>query len=160
LLILPHALLAQDVQLNFTSSVFFLNCEINTTSQYQIINLGDWKKESFTTVGSRSPAVPFNISLRCPGNSRLQVYFAGQADPNNGQLLALDDINDKDRGIGVRLMNASGNAYNINDYTPFRSVTSSSDTLSFQASYESTRPMNEIQPGPAVATMMFTMNYE
>lgn len=150
----------QDVQLNFNARILILNCEINTDSQYQAINLGDIKKQFFTAVGTRSEPVIFGIEINCVANSSPLVSFTGKADPNNSELLALDDATENYRGIGIRLMSSSGQDVSINGSPVRFSYSYGVHTMQFKASYESTLPQSEIKAGPVVATMMFTINYQ
>lgn len=137
-----------------------MTCEIPDVP----VSLGSHFPREFGDTGTTT-AVDFNISLNnCPAGMNGIQY---RIDPtttvidDTQSVVALSNISGSATGIGVQLLNGSGNAFKLQNQTVFNGynkTTGGSYTIPMKARYYKTGSV--VTPGTANTTMTVTMSYQ
>ncbi|MCP1290682.1 MULTISPECIES: fimbrial protein [Chromobacterium] len=156
---------AADGTLNVFGELVLSACGLDPNSQSLEVGMGLVSSQMFRKIGDRSRPVSFDIRLtECSIDTMttVAVRFNGEADRDNGELMA---INGSAAGVGIRLMGPGGGDIVLGQYSPLVGLTNGSNTLRFNAMYESTRapvPQGQeggIKPGSANGLAQFDLRY-
>lgn len=152
---LSHA--ADNVAINFTGTIRAAACSVASGAD-QTVLLGDTGTTYFGNPGDVSPAKPFSIVLDCPagGPDQATVTFSGlpASDPD---LLALDTGGAA--GVAVRINDSDGSQIKLGTPSAVTTLVVGSNSLAYQAQYQSLVDRVGITAGAANATAQFTINY-
>lgn len=146
-----------NVAINFTGTIRAATCSI-TSGADQTVLLGDTSTIYFGNPGDVSPAKPFSIVLDCPagGPDQATVMFNGVA-ASDTSLLALDTGGAS--GVAVRINESNGSQIKLGTPSAVTTLVAGSNTLAYQAQYQSLADRAGITAGPANASAQFTINY-
>ncbi|WP_370613791.1 fimbrial protein [Citrobacter portucalensis] len=139
-------------------------CDVSLATANQTVHIGDFDIRDYTTPGSVSPAVDFSIDITNCDQSYLssQVYFSGQSDDNDANLLKLSgDANGGDvaSGIAVQILDSTLKEIPLNSRTDWTLMKKSSGvTLQYKLRYKST--IREVKGGNAAAVLYFDVLYQ
>lgn len=139
-------------------------CDVSLATANQTVHIGDFDIRDYTTPGSVSPAVDFSIDITNCDQSYLssQVYFSGQSDDNDANLLKLSgDANGGDvaSGIAVQILDSTLKEIPLNSRTDWTLMKKSSGvTLHYKLRYKST--IREVKGGNAAAVLYFDVLYQ
>ncbi|CAM3997495.1 fimbrial protein [Rahnella bruchi] len=155
---------ADTYNLQMTGTILSRSCEVESSSQKQTVDIGQFAVTDFTSTGSASPAKSFEIKLKGCGTAATgtSLSFSGISDAANPALLALTDTGDAGgmaSGIGVEILNASQQPLVLNNPTPATYPLEPGDNvLSFYLRYKSTQSV--VTAGNATAVMYFDLQYQ
>lgn len=147
---------------NFNGNILDSACDVEVSSQNQVVVLGDYNKSEFTATGSRTAAAKFDIVLKnCPVTvTSAKVRFDGTPDLTNADLLAIDtSVAGAATGVAINLMTADKAdlpLHGSNSYSYTLSSTAD-NTLNFYAQYISTA--SSVTAGPANSVANFSVVY-
>ena len=133
---------AADGMLDVHGELVMSACGLDPNSQRLEVGWV-WCPRRCSRIGDRSQPVPFNIRLtECSIDTltTVAVRFSGAPDQENRALMA---ITGSAEGVGIRLQSPTGSDIVLGEYSPLVNLTNGSNSLRFNAMYESTR-------GPAV----------
>ncbi|MEO9384145.1 fimbrial protein [Chromobacterium phragmitis] len=156
---------AGDGRLDVYGELVTSACGLDPNSQRLEVGLGLVSSQRFKKIGDRSQAVPFDIRLtECSIDTMttVAVRFTGPQDNENRQLMA---VTGSAAGIGIRLQSPSGTDIALGEYSPLVGLTNGSNSLRFNAMYESTRAAaapgqpGGILPGSANGLAQFDLRY-
>ncbi|MDI3362780.1 fimbrial protein [Lelliottia sp. V89_10] len=139
-------------------------CDVTVASKNKTITIGDFAANSFTTVGSVTPAKDLVIDLEnCAQTSTgSTITFSGTQDETDPALLKLSDTKGQGNmatGIAVEILDAvSGTPIKLNQPSAGISLVTGANTLKYQLRYKSTA--STVTAGNATAIMYFDMNYQ
>ncbi|HAZ4813112.1 fimbrial protein [Enterobacter cloacae] len=156
-----HAFAAAGT-VNFNGNILDSACDVDVASQNQIVELGDYYKTEFVTIGAKTAATQFNIVLKnCPVTvTNAKVRFDGTPDATNSSLLAIDSsAAGAATGVAINLMSADKADLPLHGSNSYSYVLSSTadNTLSFYAQYISTAAT--VTAGPANSVANFSVVY-
>ncbi|MCS2153786.1 fimbrial protein [Scandinavium goeteborgense] len=150
-----------DGTVDFTGDIVDTPCIVSSDSTALKVNLNKVKASSFTTVGTASPDVNFQINLeQCDITTKknAQVTFTGQADSTNNKLLQITQGAGAATGVGIELTDAAGTAFDLNGLSPETLLQTGNSELHFRAHYKST--LAAVTPGAANAQAQFLVSYK
>ncbi|QMD48583.1 fimbrial protein [Citrobacter freundii] len=139
-------------------------CDVSLATANQTVHIGDFDIRDYTTPGSVSPAVDFSIDItNCDtGYLSSQVYFSGQSDDNDANLLKLSgdaSSGDAASGIAVQILDSTLKEIPLNSRTDWTLMKKSSGvTLHYKLRYKST--IREVKGGNAAAVLYFDVLYQ
>ncbi|WP_342316332.1 fimbrial protein [Lysobacter sp. FW306-1B-D06B] len=143
-----------------TSMVSLMACETPDV----IVDLGSHLGAvALPSVGSSTPSVAFRIDMRnCSTGLGMVDYriepTSAVLDLNMG-IVGLDGVSTAS-GVGVQLLDDTGAAHVLNEFIPvvsYSSETGGAASIPLKARYYRT---DDVTPGSANATMLFTMRYQ
>lgn len=157
LVTLAHS--AETANLYIHGRVTEVSCEVSDKTENVDVFMGDLSVGSFRKLGDVSPQKKFQINLEdCSDSiSHAELTFQGDADNDNPNLLKLSSESTAD-GVGVEILNISGQPIELNHPVPGIIVKPGSNVLEFFLRYKSTK--NVVLPGEANAVMYFDINYQ
>lgn len=151
---------------HFTGKIVNAACAVSADSTNQTVQMGQYRTAQFTSVGTRSNAVPFTIKLEDCDTSvstTAQVSFSGNLDSNDQTVLAVSNIAGgaagAASGVGIEISDSTGSVLKP-DGSVFSAPTNLNDgsnVLHFTARYKST--VADVTPGAADADATFMMQY-
>lgn len=156
---------AADGMLDVHGELVMSACGLDPNSQRLEVGLGLVSSQMFKRIGDRSQPVPFDIRLtECSIDTltTVAVRFSGAPDQENRALMA---VTGSAQGVGIRLQSPTGSDIALGEDSPLVNLTNGSNTLRFNAMYESTRapvPQGQeggIKPGSANGLAQFDLRY-
>lgn len=139
-------------------------CSIAPGSQSFVVDLMSNAAKQLHRVGATTPMVPFSIVLDKCGGSAIAVKtgFTGVADSDNLTLLRIDGGAGAAAGMGIQILDNSGNAIALNEISSglnWSNITAGqSNTLYFYARLMATRA--PVTAGQVRATANFTLEFQ
>lgn len=151
--------------IQFTGSIVNAPCVIDNNSASAVVNLGQYRVDSFSGSGTTSSPVDFNIDLiDCSVDtySKAAVTFNGVTIDGNNKVLALTARQAADTtagGVGIQILQDS-EALPVDGTTAstLKSFTEEGVSLRFQAQYLALA--ENVTPGSANASADFTITYQ
>lgn len=139
-------------------------CAVSTTSDNQIVELGQYRTAKFTKVGDTSTAIPFSIVLNdCDSDvaETASVSFSGQSAESNPGLLAINAGNATAAGgVGIEILDRTSTPLppNGTTFSGAQTLNNGVNVLPFSARYKATAAT--VTAGQANADATFIMKYE
>lgn len=155
---------AADGEINFTGTIHASTCDVDLSSKNQSINIGTFSTADFPTVGTTTISKPVDISLQncSQGISGAKVFFSGDQDNDNPELLALEDTDSTGlmaSGVGVEIVDINQKTIPINNTdSDLYALSKGTNTLAFYLRYKSTK--TTVKAGNATAVMYFDLQYQ
>ncbi|ENZ7484584.1 fimbrial protein [Klebsiella aerogenes] len=137
------------------------SCDVDSSSEFQTVNLGNVSVGAFKNTGDVSNPESFHIKLtNCSSNiSGGAIAFEGTADGNNSDLLKLTPGSGVASGVGVQIVDgASGSPIALGHSTATQPLVAGDNDLLYMLRYKSTMP--SVVPGTANAVMYFDLSYQ
>lgn len=157
----------QGGTVHFKGQIVNAACSVSPESSDQTVNLGQYRSALFTSVGTRSGSVPFNIVLQDCDNTvatNATIAFSGDVDPNDPTVLSTSNIgggiSGAASGVGIEISDKLGTVLPPDGSTfsaPYSLITGT-NTLAFNARYKSTA--DTVTPGDADADATFVLQYQ
>ncbi|HEK1766260.1 TPA: type 1 fimbrial protein [Pseudomonas putida] len=161
---------ATDGVINFSGSITDVTCDINgkAPGEGNITNveLGRIAPDTFKTIGSQSPFVPFKLQLsgaQCTNDAKVSVDFdqVSNIDPVTGNLKLIGSA--PASGVQIQIFNDVTGGTKIalgqSETTPQVAVIKGNTaTLSYKASYVSTA--TAVTPGSGISFVRYTLAYQ
>lgn len=147
---------------NYTGEILDAACTVDVASQDQTVDLGEYSKSVFSSVGSTTEAKKFDIVLKnCPAAvTTAKVRFDGKPETSDSTLLALDNtVYGAATGVAINLMTADKTQLPLHGSNNYSYTLSSSqdNTLAFYAQYKSTS--TTVVAGKANSAAQFSVIY-
>lgn len=152
--------------LQFTGTIINESCEVETASEEQSVNLGEFTTSEFRSAGATTPSVPFYIELK--NCSQLikgtKVWFNGISDLDNPSLLALSNTGKGQEGtlamgLGIEILDVDQKTIAINNTDSLiYPLVPGTNKLTFNLRYKSTK--QAVTHGDATAVMYFDLLYQ
>ncbi|RJT32578.1 fimbrial protein [Rahnella woolbedingensis] len=165
LLVLASApALADGYNLQLTGTILSRTCEVDSSSQKQTVEIGEFSVYDFATSGSVSRPKGFDIILKDCGSAATGAVlsFTGTSDAADPALLALSDTGGAGAmasGIAVQILNDTQQSLDLNSASPpTYTLVPGDNTLSFYLRYKSTQDV--VTAGNATAVMYFDLQYQ
>lgn len=155
---------AADSAITITGNVKDNACSVAPGSQSFVVDLLSNAARQLNRVGATTPMVPFSIVFdKCGGSAiSVKVGFTGGADNDNTALLQIDGGAGAASGMGIQILDNSGNAIALNDVSSALSwstlTAGQSNTLYFSARLMATRL--PVTAGLVRATANFTLEFQ
>lgn len=153
--------------LEFKGELVNASCAVDTSSANQTINMGQIRTGSFTSVGSTTGPVPFEIRLTGCDTAviggattppTVKVGFTGVVDSTNANALSVTGTGAA-KGIGLQILDRSGTAVPFDGTaTTELDVVAGNMSIPFNARYIST--LAAVVAGSANANATFYLTYE
>ncbi|ECG8590417.1 fimbrial protein [Salmonella enterica subsp. salamae] len=155
--------IAHDGTVNITGSIYASSCDVDSSSQNQPVNIGDFSASGFTNVGDVQGKKAFSIILdNCTaGIEGATITFGGDADGSNTKLLALSDTSSNGgmaSGIGIEILDKDSAQLPINTASKQYPLSAGNNTLNFYLSYMATSI--PVTAGNASSVMYFDLSYQ
>jgi type 1 fimbria pilin len=156
--------LAGSYNLQLTGTILSRTCEVDSSSQKQTVEIGEFSIYDFASTGSVSRSKPFKIILKDCGSAAAGAVlsFSGISDAGDPALLALSDTTGTGTlasGIAVQILNDNQQQVDINSASPpSYPLVPGDNTLSFYLRYKSTQDI--VTAGSATAVMYFDLQYQ
>ncbi|RQN07354.1 fimbrial protein [Pantoea ananatis] len=155
---------AADSTINITGYVRDNMCRVDTGSQNFIVDLMNSATKQLFRIGAYTPSIPFNIILSPCGAYAVgvKIGFTGTADTNNSSLLKLDGVAGSAAGMGIQILDSTGNQLAIN--APVANLSwvqlnpGQSNTIQFYARLMATR--YPVTAGTVSATATFILEFQ
>lgn len=155
---------ADTSTISITGNVLDNGCAVAVESKDFTVNLMNNAAKQFSSVGTTTPPVSFNIILSPCGGSvtAVKVGFTGIADTENSDLLKLDNYASAAAGMGIQLLDKTKNMVPLNasssELVWIDLVPNQTNTLSFYARLMSTQL--PVKAGSVTATADFTLEFQ
>ncbi|MDE9612362.1 type 1 fimbrial protein [Citrobacter portucalensis] len=140
-------------------------CDVSPESANQNIRIGDFSVSDYKTAGTVSPAADLYITITgCTATPYAQVYFSGESDDNEPELLKLSgDTQNGNTAVGIAVQILDGNTLAeipLNQQSStWTQVSTKSDTqYHYKLRYKSTRA--DVKSGNAAAVLYFDVIYK
>ncbi|HEP0390135.1 MULTISPECIES: fimbrial protein [Serratia] len=130
-------------------------CRLTTPIKY--VHLGEVNRKEFSGIGSTAGETPFDITLECNSDAKVDLEIRGQTVSGNNQVLAINHTDNAAKGVGLQILRNGapfdlGNKINALDTTLL-----GQNSLSFLARFYQTEA--NITPGDVSAIAQFTVSY-
>lgn len=112
---------------------------------------------AFSGVGSVTGATPFQIGLQCSSGATVRITMT-TATPVAGQTGVIAPSSGTTSGVGVQVLNSSGNPVQFGNPAVIGATPNGSMTVNYSARYFQTAPA--VGPGTLGATATFTLSYQ
>ncbi|MBW5816673.1 fimbrial protein [Yersinia kristensenii] len=146
--------------IKFMGSLVDAPCAVDTPTDGQIVDLGQYRTAGFTDVGMTSPAKRFDIKLSdCAVDTykKAHVTFNGLSAGEN-TTLALDGGTSAAKGIGIQILsNGKPLPVDASAASDDATLVPGDTKMIFQARYVSID--KTVKPGAANASVDFTITY-
>lgn len=137
-------------------------CTVSADSANQTIDMGQFRSNQFSGVGSYAPPVGFNIQLSgCSTavSKEVGITFQGVPDGKDLQVLKAGEGESSATGLGLAILDSKGEIIPPNTEPRILAPLSNGDmTLSFIARYRATS--RQVTGGNADAWTWFTLSYQ
>ncbi|AHG21156.1 fimbrial protein [Chania multitudinisentens RB-25] len=163
-LLSARATQAADSTITITGNVKDNACTVAPGSQSFTVDLLSNAAKQLNRIGATTPTVPFSIVFdKCGGSAiSVKVGFTGGADNDNAALLQVDGGAGAASGLGIQILDKSGNAIALNEVSSALSgstlTAGQSNTLYFSARLMATR--TPVTAGQVRATANFTLEFQ
>lgn len=147
--------------ISFHGVISDVACTVDDFSQNMTVDMGNISPSALNGgTGKKASPTRFSIFLHnCPESiNSAGVMFTGQVNPQNPDLLALDNTAVTADGVGIRFSDIDNNDIKLNSPGAAFAVEEGDNRLDFIARYESTK--NIIVAGKADATAQFLLQYK
>ncbi|WP_240023688.1 fimbrial protein [Serratia marcescens] len=130
-------------------------CRLTTPAKY--VNLGEINRRAFSGNGSIVGGTPFDITIDCNVNTKVDLEIKGQTISGNSQVLAINRSDQAAKGVGLLILHngipfALGSKINLLDTT-----LTGQNVIPFLAKFYQTE--EQITPGEVNAVAQFTLSY-
>lgn len=151
---------------HFTGQIVNAACAVSADSVDQTVKMGQFRTANFSSVGTRSNAVPFTIKLEDCDTSvstTAATSFYGSLDQNDPTVLTVSNIAGgaagTASGVGIEISDHTGKVLKPDgsEFSTAQELVDGSNVLSFTARYKSTQA--SVTPGQADADATFKMQY-
>ncbi|WP_097305451.1 fimbrial protein [Pseudomonas chlororaphis] len=142
-----------------SNSIRVINQTCTLTTKNQVVQLGNWNTNTFSSAGT-SPAKLFTVQLdNCPGNSAytVNIDFSGSPDKEDPTLLALNSSQNSAKGVGIQILDQDKQPINLGDQPVKYALPSKTNTFNFYLRYKVTKP--PISAGDASGRLIYTLTY-
>lgn len=130
-------------------------CRLTTPTKY--VHLGEVNKKDFSGIGSTAGETPFDITLECNSNARVDLEIKGQTVSGNNQVLAINHTDDAAKGVGLQILRNGAPFYLGNKINALDTTQLGQNSISFLARFYQTEA--NIMPGDVSAIAQFTVSY-
>ena len=130
-------------------------CQVSTPNIN--VTLPTVSSGAFSGVGSVTGATPFQIGLQCSSGATVRITMT-TATPVAGQTGVIAPSSGTTSGVGVQVLNSSGNPVQFGNPAVIGATPNGSMTVNYSARYFQTAPA--VGPGTLGATATFTLSYQ
>jgi major type 1 subunit fimbrin (pilin) len=151
---------------HFTGQIVNAACAVSADSANQTVNMGQYRTAHFTSVGTRSNAVPFTIKLEdCDTSVSTQAStaFSGSANATDPTVLTVSNTSGgasgTASGVGIEISDRIDQVLKPDgaNFSNAQTLIDGANVLAFNARYKSVAAV--VTPGQANADATFTMQY-
>ncbi|MCX5469029.1 fimbrial protein [Acinetobacter nematophilus] len=153
-----------EINFELSGTVRAWACGVMDSESQKVIDLGKHSTKNLSSLGDRSltVAIPFSLNS-CPPNGTVNITITGAKDPNNNELLALDNIivNGKNPAKNIAIEISDQNKKRIpigTKTTGLKSDLNGKLSTTLYANYIVTK--SQVEVGIANSKMQFSIEYE
>ncbi|EGI6812781.1 type 1 fimbrial protein [Escherichia coli] len=159
-----YSAFSADSVIKISGRVLDYGCSVSSDSLNFTVDLQKNSARQFPTLGSTSPAVPFQITLsECSkGTTGVRVAFNGIEDSENSALLKLDEGGNAASGLGIEILDGNMRPVKLNavhagmQWLPL--APDQDNILPYSARLKSTH--KSVNPGLVSASATFTLEFQ
>lgn len=101
---------ADSTQLNFTGDITEQSCQFIGINDSKQVDMKQWETTNFTGMSSTTPVVPVSFMLSCGNDTQVYATIEAHSYDNTQGIILLTSGPLSAKGIGIQLLNSSGEA--------------------------------------------------